>query len=134
MDAACSALRLGAKKVSIVYRRSAAELPALKEEIDYAVEEGVDFQFLANPVEFIGDKNNRLHSVKCIRMELGEPDESGRRRPVPVKGSEFEIAADTVILAIGSRPGPSLAEAAPELAVGGRTNMPRIMATISEAM
>lgn len=106
MDAACSAIRLGADKVTIVYRRSKKELPAIAEEINHAVEEGVHFEFLTNPVKFISSGDNTLDKVKCIRMKLGEPDESGRRRPIPIKGSEFEIAADTVILAIGSGPEP----------------------------
>jgi heterodisulfide reductase subunit A-like polyferredoxin len=104
MDAACSAIRLGAEKVTIVYRRSKKELPAIAEEINHAVEEGVHFEFLTNPVEFISDGNGKLGKVKCIRMKLGEPDESGRRRPIPMEGSEFEMNADTVILAIGSGP------------------------------
>ena len=117
MDAACSAMRLGAEKVTIVYRRSKNELPAIKEEINHAAEEGVKFEFLTNPVEFIGDANGRLNKVKCIRMTLGEPDASGRRRPVPMPGSEFEMSADTVVLAIGSQPDPSLSGSAPDLKV-----------------
>jgi len=102
MDAACTAIRLGADNVSIVYRRSEKELPAIQEEINHAVEEGICFEFLASPIEFISDGNHKLDKVKCIRMKLGEPDESGRRRPIPVQGSEFEMKADKVILAIGS--------------------------------
>jgi heterodisulfide reductase subunit A-like polyferredoxin len=117
MDAASSAIRLGAEDVRIVYRRSETELPAIKEEIDHAVEEGVNFQFLTNPVEFIDDGNGRLSMVRCIKMELGEPDESGRRRPVRIEGSEFEMEADTVILAIGSRPDLLLSDSYPDLPV-----------------
>jgi heterodisulfide reductase subunit A-like polyferredoxin len=115
MDAACSALRLGAEKVTIVYRRSQKELPAIKEEVNHAVEEGVHFEFLTTPIEFLKGKNGCLEKVNCIRMTLGEPDESGRRRPVPIQGSEMEIHADTVILAIGSSPDPQLAGSAPDL-------------------
>lgn len=104
MDAARSAIRLGADKVSIVYRRSEKELPAIREEIRHAVEEGVNFEFLASPIEFISNGDNKLDTVKCIRMKLGIPDESGRRRPIPIEGSEYEMKADSVILAIGSAP------------------------------
>ncbi|MFC1495086.1 FAD-dependent oxidoreductase [Thermodesulfobacteriota bacterium] len=117
MDAACSAIRLGAREVSIVYRRSETELPAIREEINHAVEEGVNFKFLTTPVEFIDDGNGRLRKVRCIRMKLGEPDDSGRRRPEPIEGSEFEIEADTVILAIGSQPDSLLFDSAPGLSV-----------------
>ncbi|MFZ5572496.1 MAG: FAD-dependent oxidoreductase [Thermodesulfobacteriota bacterium] len=115
MDAACSARRLGARTVSILYRRTETELPAIQEEINHAREEGVRFEFLTTPVEFIGDGQGRLQKVKCIRMQLAEPDESGRRLPVPVEGSAFEMAADTVVIAIGSRPDPALATMAPDL-------------------
>ncbi|HDI83310.1 MAG TPA: FAD-binding protein [candidate division WOR-3 bacterium] len=102
MDAARSALRLGCD-VTVVYRRSRKEMPAIPEEVEAAMEEGVKFSFLTNPVEFIGE-NGRVKRVKLIKMELGEPDESGRRRPVPIPGSEYEIEADEVILAIGEKP------------------------------
>lgn len=115
MDAACNALRLGAKKVTILYRRTANEMPAIKEEVHHAIEEGVNFQFLTAPVEFIKGKDGKLKSVKCIKMELGEPDDSGRRRPVPIKGSEFEIKTDTIIKAIGSKPEDTIARSAPDL-------------------
>ena len=101
MDAARSALRLGAECVTIVYRRSEAELPARVEEYHHAVEEGINFAWLTNPVEYIANEEGVLAAVRCIKMELGEPDESGRRRPVPVNGSEFTIDADCVIEAIG---------------------------------
>jgi heterodisulfide reductase subunit A-like polyferredoxin len=115
IDAARCSLRLGAEKVGIIYRRTAAEIPALKEEVDHAIEEGIYFRFLTMPVEFIGNQNGQLCKVKCIRMKLGAPDESGRRRPVPVDGSEFEIEADTVILAIGSQADTLLSESTPGL-------------------
>jgi len=101
MDAARSALRLGAD-VTVVYRRSRAEMPAIPEEVEAAMEEGVKFEFLTNPVEFLG--NGKLEKVRLIKMKLGEPDESGRRRPIPIEGSEYEIEADNVILAIGEKP------------------------------
>ena len=105
MDAARCAKRLGAENVFIVYRRSIEELPARKEEVEHAEEEGIIFRLLNNPVELIGT-DGAVSSVKCIRMELGEPDASGRRRPVEVAGSEFEIEADCVIMAIGTSPNP----------------------------
>ena len=117
MDAACSAIRLGAEKVTIVYRRSEKELPAINEEVHHALEESVNFEFLTNPVEFIDKGSGNLGKVRCIRMKLGEPDESGRRRPIPVEGSEFEMNADLVILAIGSQPDPSLSDSTPYLKV-----------------
>ena len=115
MDAARTALRLGAEKVYIVYRRSLEELPARKEEVEHAMEEGIDFRLLNNPVEILGyhnpddrrdPKNGFVTGMKCIKMELGEPDEKGRRRPVPVPGSEFELEVDTVIISIGTSPNP----------------------------
>ena len=105
MDAARTALRLGAD-TTIVYRRTEAELPARREEVHHAKEEGVRFELLANPVEILGDERGWVSGVKCIRMELGEPDASGRRSPVPVEGSEFVIEADTVIMALGTAPNP----------------------------
>ncbi|HHT86710.1 MAG TPA: NADPH-dependent glutamate synthase [Clostridiales bacterium] len=106
MDAARCALRLGAEEVSIVYRRSEAELPARKEEVEHAKEEGIRFRLLTNPVEILSDDGKNVSRIKCIEMELGEPDASGRRRPVEKKGSEFEIEADCVIIAIGTVPNP----------------------------
>ena len=115
MDAARTALRLGAEHVYIVYRRSMEELPARKEEVEHAMEEGVDFRLLNNPVEILGynnpedrrdPKNGFVTGMKCIKMELGAPDEKGRRRPVPIPGSEFELEVDTVIIAIGTSPNP----------------------------
>ena len=115
MDAARTALRLGAEKVYIVYRRSMEELPARKEEVEHAVEEGVEFKLLNNPVEVLGynnpndkrdPKNGFVRAIRCIKMELGEPDEQGRRRPVEVQGSEFELEVDSVIMSIGTSPNP----------------------------
>ncbi len=106
MDACRCAMRLGAQKVYIIYRRSLEELPARKEEVEHAMEEGIDFRLLNNPVEILGDDNLMVKGIKCIKMELGEPDASGRRRPVPIKGSEFTLDVDVVIEAIGTSPNP----------------------------
>ena len=105
MDAARTALRLGAE-VHIVYRRGEEELPARVEEVHHAKEEGIIFDLLTNPVEIIGDDKGWVKAIKCVKMELGEPDESGRRSPVEVKGSEFEIDVDTVIMSLGTSPNP----------------------------
>ena len=105
MDAARTALRLGAD-TTIVYRRTENELPARKEEVHHAKEEGIDFQMLTNPVEILGDERGWVRAIKCIRMELGEPDASGRRSPVPIPDSEFEIPTETVIMALGTAPNP----------------------------
>ncbi len=105
MDAARTALRLGAD-TTIVYRRTENELPARKEEVHHAKEEGIDFQMLTNPVEILGDEKGWVRAIRCIRMELGEPDASGRRSPVPIPGSEFEIPAETVVMALGTAPNP----------------------------
>ncbi len=115
MDAARSALRLGAEKVYVVYRRSMEELPARKEEVEHAIEEGIEFKLLNNPIEILGYnnpddkkdiKNGFVSGMKCIKMELGEPDEKGRRRPIPIKNSEFILDVDTVIMSIGTSPNP----------------------------
>ncbi len=108
MDAARTALRLGAETV-IAYRRTEKELPARAEEVHHAKEEGIEFAMLTNPVEILGDEKGWVKGVRCIRMELGEPDESGRRSPVPVQGSEFDIEADSVIMALGTSPNPLIA-------------------------
>lgn len=105
MDAARSAKRLGGD-VTIVYRRSKAELPARSEEVEHAIEEGINFMFLTNPTKINGDENGNVKSITCIKMELGEPDASNRRRPVEIKGSEFDIDADEVIMALGTSPNP----------------------------
>ena len=115
MDAARTALRLGADKVYIVYRRSMEELPARKEEVEHAIEEGIEFKLLNNPLEILGynnpddkrdPKNGFVTGMRCIKMELGEPDQKGRRRPIPIEGSEFVLDVDTVIMAIGTSPNP----------------------------
>jgi glutamate synthase (NADPH/NADH) small chain len=106
MDSARSALRLGAEEVYIVYRRSKEELPARHEEAENAEEEGIKFKFLTNPVRFLGDETGWVKGVECIKMRLGEPDESGRRRPLPIEGSEFIMDIDTAVIAIGQTPNP----------------------------
>lgn len=109
MDAARTALRLGAE-VTIVYRRTEVELPARKEEVHHAKEEGIEFAMLTNPVEILGDEKGWVRAIKCIRMELGEPDASGRRSPVEIPGSEFELETETVIMALGTSPNPLIAK------------------------
>ena len=132
MDAARTALRLGAAKVSIVYRRGEEELPARKEEVHHAKEEGIEFRLLHNPVAVLGDGQGWVRALQCVRMELGEPDDSGRRRPVAVPGSEAEIPADTVIMAIGQGPNPIVASTTPGMETNSRGNIiadPRTCAT-----
>ncbi|MGA7577924.1 MAG: NADPH-dependent glutamate synthase [Desulfobaccales bacterium] len=117
MDSARTALRLGADHSYIIYRRSMAELPARGAEIHHAEEEGVEFLLLANPLRFLGDEGGRLTGVECLKMELGEPDASGRRRPVPLPGSEFLVEIDTAVVAIGSGSNPLLTKSTPGLAL-----------------
>lgn len=147
MDAARTALRLGAKHVYIIYRRSMEELPARKEEVEHAIEEGIDFKLLNNPVEIIAynnqddpkdPKNGYVKGIRCIKMELGEPDENGRRRPVEIAGSEFEMDVDCVIMAIGTTPNPLIKSTTEGLEVtrkggiivddGGKTSKDRVYA------
>ena len=120
MDAARSAVRMGAESVTIVYRRGREEMPARREEIRHAEEEGVKFRLLANPVRFIGDENGNLVGAECIEMQLGEPDASGRRRPEPKPGREFTINADMAIIALGTSPNPLISRSCPELKTGRR--------------
>ncbi|MFC2047497.1 NADPH-dependent glutamate synthase [Chloroflexota bacterium] len=110
MDSARCALRLGADKVTIVYRRSEAELPARREEVENAKEEGIEFKLLTNPKQFLGDEQNWVTGMECFEMELGEPDDSGRRRPIVKPGSEFIIDVDVVIIALGTTPNPLIAQ------------------------
>ena len=119
MDAARTALRLGAE-VHIVYRRTEADLPARKEEVHHAIEEGIIFDMLTNPVEVIGDERGWVKALKCVKMELGEPDESGRRSPVVIEGSEFEIPTETVIMALGTSPNPLISKTTKGLEVNRR--------------
>ena len=119
MDAARTALRLGAE-VHLVYRRSEAELPARAEEVHHAKEEGIIFELLTNPVEILTDENDNVRGIRCIRMELGEPDASGRRRPVPIEGSEFETDCDAVIMSLGTSPNPLISSTTAGLDVNRR--------------
>lgn len=117
MDAARTAMRLGAERVRIVYRRSRDEMPARAAEIHHAEEEGIEFHLLTAPTRFLGDEHGRLVGMECIRMELGEPDESGRRRPVPVEGSKFEMDCDLAVIAVGAGANPILTRATEGLAL-----------------
>ena len=115
MDAARCAKRMGAEKVYIVYRRGEAEMPARLEEQHHAKEEGIEFMTLTNPVEILGGEDGRVNGMKCIKMELGEPDASGRRRPIPIEGSEFVLDVDTVIMSLGTSPNPLIRSTTPGL-------------------
>lgn len=138
MDAARTAKRLGAEKVYIIYRRSRDEMPAREEEIEHAIEEGIELRLLTNPVEILGEQG-RVTGIKCVQMELGEPDTSGRRSPVVIEGSEFVINVDQVIMSIGTKPNPLLIKDAVQLKVSNRgtlvideqtqeTNLPNVFA------
>ncbi len=116
MDSARTALRLGGE-VTVVYRRAREQMPGRDEEIHHAEQEGVNFKLLNNPTRIIGDENHRVVGMECLRMELGEPDDSGRRSPVPVEGSEFILDVDTVVVAIGNKPNPLVPQTTPELEV-----------------
>ncbi len=117
MDSARTAMRLGADSVKVVYRRSREEMPARNEELHHAEEEKIEFVLLTNPTRFLGDENGRLTSMECLKMELGEPDASGRRRPVAIEGSEFKIDCDLVVVALGSNANPLLTNTTPDLAL-----------------
>ncbi len=123
MDSARSALRLGAEKSIVIYRRSRTEMPARVEEIHHAEEEGVIFHLLTNPVAYHGDESGLLKEVECLRMKLGEPDSSGRRRPVPIEGSNFRISVDVVIVAIGNSPNPLISNTTTGLETGKSGNI-----------
>jgi glutamate synthase (NADPH/NADH) small chain len=118
MDSARCSLRLGAAEVHIVYRRSEHEMPARREEVEHAIEEGVQLDLLCSPIRIIGDKDGWVEALECVRYELGEPDESGRRSPIQIKGSEFIMPMDTVIMAIGNSPNPLIAQTTPDLKTG----------------
>lgn len=129
MDSARTALRLGADEVHIIYRRSMEEIPARIEEVEHAKEEGIEFNLLTNPIEIVGfenpenprdERNGFVTGVKCVKMQLGEPDDRGRRRPEPIDGSEFVIDADTVIIAIGTSPNPLIKNTTDGLEVNKR--------------
>ena len=115
MDAARCAKRMGTEKVYIVYRRGEAEMPARLVEQHHAKEEGIEFLTLTNPTEILGGEGGRVCGMKCIKMELGEPDASGRRRPIPVEGSEFVLDVDTVIMSLGTSPNPLIRSTTPGL-------------------
>jgi glutamate synthase (NADPH/NADH) small chain len=115
MDAVRTACRLGARTSTLIYRRSEAEMPARAEEVRHARDEGIGFRCLANPVAFLGDEQGRLRAVRCIRMELGEPDESGRRSPAPVPGSEFELPVQMAIIALGTGANPLVQSTTPDM-------------------
>ncbi len=115
MDSARTAMRMGADNVRIIYRRSRDEMPARQAEIHHAEEEGIQFYLLTAPTKFIGNEQGRVTGMECLQMELGEPDDSGRRRPVPVKGSEFELDCDLAVIAVGAGANPLLTQSTPEL-------------------
>jgi glutamate synthase (NADPH/NADH) small chain len=117
MDSARTALRLGASESIIVYRRSEVEMPARIAEIHHAKQEGIEFHILCNPVEILANEKGFVRGMRCIRMELGEPDSSGRRRPVPIDGSEFEIECDVAVIAIGNKPNPLIPATTPDIQV-----------------
>ncbi|HOO77281.1 MAG TPA: NADPH-dependent glutamate synthase [bacterium] len=139
MDSARTALRLGAERVSVIYRRSREELPARRDEIGHAEEEGVRFLFLTLPTRYLGDERGRVREVECLRMELGEPDSSGRRRPIPIPGSEFVLPCDLAVVAVGNDPNPLVPRLTPGLETGprgtitidpetGKTSLPGVFA------
>jgi glutamate synthase (NADPH/NADH) small chain len=115
MDSARTALRLGADRVRIIYRRSRDEMPARSAEVHHAEEEGVEFFLLTAPIRFLGDQNGRLTGVECLKMKLGEPDESGRRRPLPIEGSEFKLGCDLAVIAVGAGANPLLTKSTKDL-------------------
>lgn len=117
MDAARTAMRLGADSVKVVYRRSREEMPARAEELHHAEEEGIEFVLLTNPTQFFGDEDGRLTGMECLKMELGEPDASGRRRPVAIEGSEYRIDCDLVVVSVGAQPNPLLTNATKDISL-----------------
>lgn len=123
MDAARTAKRLGAEQVYIVYRRSEDEMPARKEEIGHAKEEGIELRLLNNPTKILGDEKGWVSGMECVKMELGEPDASGRRSPVEIAGSEYVLDVDMVVMAIGQGPNPLIKQTTPELATNKRGNI-----------
>jgi len=120
MDAVRTARRLGARSATLVYRRSAAEMPARAEEVKHARQEGIEFRMLTNPIEFLGDEKGWLTGARCVKMELGEPDESGRRSPVEIKGSEFVLPANVVIIGVGTTANPLIQSSTPDLKTTSR--------------
>lgn len=134
MDSVRTAKRLGADLAAIIYRRSRQEMPAREEEIKHAEEEGIEFHFLTAPTRYIGDEKGLVKAMECIRMELGEPDSSGRRRPVPIEGSEFVTEVDMVVVAIGQSPNPLMAQTTPDLKVGKWGNLEVDWATMATSI
>ncbi len=134
MDSVRTAKRLGAEMAAIVYRRSRVEMPSRVEEVHHAEEEGIEFHFLTTPTRFIGDDRNRVKAMECLRMELGEPDASGRRRPVPIPGSEFIMEVDLVVVSIGNSPNPLISQTTPELKVGKWGNVEVDWETMATSM
>jgi glutamate synthase (NADPH/NADH) small chain len=138
MDSARCAIRTGAETVTIVYRRAREQMPARGEEIHHAEEEGIELRLLNNPTELIGDENGKVKAMKCIKMELGEPDDSGRRRPVPIEGSEYVLETDLAVMSIGAGANPLLTSTLPDLELNkwgyivadddGKTSVDRIWA------
>jgi len=120
MDAVRTARRLGARTATLVYRRSQAEMPARIEEVHHALEEGIEFRMLTNPIEFIGDEKGWLTGARCVRMELGEPDADGRRRPVPIAGSEYILPANVAIIGVGTTANPLIQSSTPDLKTTAR--------------
>jgi glutamate synthase (NADPH/NADH) small chain len=120
MDAVRTARRLGARSATLVYRRSQAEMPARLEEVHHAHDEGIEFRMLTNPVEFIGDEKGWLTGARCVRMELGEPDADGRRRPIPIAGSEYILPANVVIIGVGTTANPLIQSTTPDLKTNKR--------------
>ena len=118
MDGVRTAKRLGAERAVIIYRRSRAEMPARTEEVHHAEEEGIEFHLLTTPIRYIGDEHGRVKAMECQKMGLGDPDSSGRRRPVPIEGSEFIMDVDLVVVAIGQSPNPLISQSMPELKMG----------------
>lgn len=123
MDSARTAMRLGAESVNVVYRRSREEMPARVAELHHAEEEGIQFRLLTNPTRFLGDEEGRLIGMECLKMELGEPDTSGRRSPVPIEGSEFRLECDMVVIAVGSMANPLLTQSTKDLKLNKRGNI-----------
>ncbi len=134
MDAVRTAKRLGAQKALIIYRRSRVEMPARIEEVNHAEEEGIEFHFLTVPTRYLADDKGRVRAMECLRMELGEPDASGRRRPVPVPGSEFTTEVDLVVVAVGQSPNPLIPQTTPGLTVGKWGNIEVDPATMAASL
>jgi len=134
MDSVRTAKRLGAERAMIIYRRSQQEMPARIEEVKHAEEEGIEFHLLTTPTRYLGDSKGRVQSIECLRMELGEPDSSGRRRPVPIKGSEFTAQVDLVVVAIGQSPNPLIPQTIPGLKMGKWGNIDVNWATMASSL